>query len=189
MANEGRLLSDTKVLTGKVRFSYVNVFEPRAMEGSTDEKYSVCLIIPKSDVATINSIKKAMKTAAQNGKITKFNGNIPSDYHSIFRDGDVDRLDDEVFHDCYFINANCKTRPEVVDKYKKPITNPKDFYSGCYGHATAVFYPYNSNGNQGVACGLGNIMKTDEGEFLGGRVSAVSDFADIVVDDELGELA
>ena len=44
-----------KVITGKVRFSYANVFEPKSVNGSTP-KYSVSLIIPKSDKKTLSTI-------------------------------------------------------------------------------------------------------------------------------------
>ena len=38
----------TKVVTGEVRFSFLNVFEPKSINGS-DPKYSVSLLIPKTD--------------------------------------------------------------------------------------------------------------------------------------------
>ena len=68
-------------------------------------------------------------------------------------------------------------KPGVVDNDLNPIIDPSEFYSGCYGRASITFYPYNSNGSKGIACGLNNIQKTDDGEQLGGGSSAASDFA------------
>ena len=39
-----------------------------------------------------------------------------------------------------------------------------------------TFYGYNSNGNRGIAAGLGNIQKLRDGESLGGRTTAAEDF-------------
>lgn len=47
------------------------------------------------------------------------------------------------------------------------------------------FYAFNSNGNKGIACGLGNIQKIRDGEPLGGRTNAADDFATDVDDDFL----
>ena len=56
----------TKVVTGKVRFSYVNVFTPQQRNADEDPKYSVTLLIPKSDEDTVEKILKAMNEAATN---------------------------------------------------------------------------------------------------------------------------
>ena len=64
----------TKVITGKCRASFVHLFEPHATNGS-EPKYSVSLIIPKSDVETIGKIKAAIEEAKQNG-VSKWGGKI-----------------------------------------------------------------------------------------------------------------
>ena len=43
----------TKVITGVCRWSYANVWQPKAIEEGAKPKYSVSLIIPKSDTATV----------------------------------------------------------------------------------------------------------------------------------------
>ena len=53
----------TKVITGKVRFSYVNVFEPQVPQDGGDPKYSITLLIPKSDTATVNKLRAAIAEA------------------------------------------------------------------------------------------------------------------------------
>lgn len=173
----------TKVRTGEVRFSYANVFEPKAMEGSTDKKYSVCLVIPKSDKKTIKAVKSAIQKAADAGLNTKFGGKPVKKVMDILKDGDEERPDDDTVANCYFINANAKTKPGVVYRNLQPITDTTDFYSGCYGLASVNFYAFNANGNKGVACGLNNLVKLRDGEFLGGRASAEDDFADLDLDD------
>ena len=58
-------------------------------------------------------------------------------------------------------------------------------YSGCYARVSLNFYAFNSNGNKGVACGLGNIQKVRDGEPLGGRTNAADDIASLEDDDFL----
>lgn len=173
---------NTKVVTGRVRFSYLHVWEPTAIQEGQDKKFSVSLIIPKSDKKTIADINKAIKAATEAGK-AKFGGKIPSNIKLPLRDGDIDRPDDENYEDCYFLNANCKTRPGVVDKALNPILDQDELYSGCYGRASVTFYAFNTNGNKGIACGLNNLMKLSDGEPLGGRSTAESDFGDLEEDD------
>jgi hypothetical protein len=170
-----------KVITGKVRFSYANVFEPKSINGS-DPKYSVSLIIPKEDKVTIDKIKAAIEVAKQEG-LSKLGGKIPANLKTPLRDGDIDRPDDPAYADSYFVNANSTIRPGIVDANLQPIIDSTEFYSGCYGRASIVFYAYNANGNKGIACGLQNLQKLEDGEPLGGRSRAEDDFG---IDDILG---
>lgn len=172
----------TKVVTGEVRFSYANVFEPQSINGS-DPKYSVSILIDKNDKQTIARVEKAIESAKQAG-VSKFGGKIPANLKLPLRDGDVDREDDPVYAGKYFINANCKQKPGVVDNHGNPIIDTTEFYSGCYGYASVTFYAFNSNGNKGVACGLNNLMKTRDGEALGGRTSANDDFAELIANND-----
>ncbi len=75
------------------------------------------------------------------------------------------------------MNANSATAPGVVDANRNDILDRSKVYSGCYGRASINFYAYNANGNRGIACGLNNLQKIRDGEPLGGRASAMSDFA------------
>jgi hypothetical protein len=175
MANNN--FTNTKVVTEEVRFSYVHVFEPKAVAGSDEEKYSVSLIIPKSDTNTLKKIDAAIEEAKKAGLTSKFGGKIPPNLKLPLRDGDIDRFDDEAYANSFFVNANCSRKPGLVDKRGNPITDPEELYSGCYGRASITFFAYNSNGSKGIACGLNNLMKTRDGESLGGRVSAETDFA------------
>ena len=170
-----------KVITGKVRFSYANVFEPKSINGS-DPKYSVSLIIPKEDKVTIDKIKAAIEVAKKEG-ISKLGGKIPANLKTPLRDGDIDRPDDPAYANSYFVNANSTIRPGIVDANLQPIIDSTEFYSGCFGRASIVFYAYNAKGNKGIACGLQNLQKLEDGEPLGGRSRAEDDFG---IDDILG---
>ena len=174
----------TKVVTGIVRLSYANVWEPASINGSKP-KYSVSLIIPKSDSKTIADINAAIDAAIQEGA-AKFGGKIPNKaaLKLPLRDGDIER-DDEAYKGSYFVNANSTTAPEVVDRSLQRILDRNEVYSGCYARVSINFYAFNSNGNRGVACGLGNIQKVRDGEPLGGKTSAADDFATDLDDDFL----
>lgn len=170
-----------KVITGpNTRWSYANVWEAKSINGGTP-KFSVSLIIPKSDTRTVGKIKSAIEAAYRDGA-AKLKGNgksVPplSAIKNPLRDGDIERPDDAAYVDSYFINANATTAPGIVDVDRNPILSPSEVYSGVYGRASISFYAFNSNGNKGIACGLNNLQKVRDGEPLGGRVSAEDDFA------------
>lgn len=180
MANK----NNTKVVTGIVRLSYANVWEPASINGS-NPKYSVSLIIPKSDTKTISAINAAIDAAIKEGT-AKFGGKTPNKaaLKLPLRDGDLER-DDEAYKNSYFINANSTTAPQIVDRALNPILERSEVYSGCYARVSVNFYAFNSNGNRGIACGLGNIQKIRDGEPLGGKSSAADDFATDLDDDFL----
>ena len=175
-ANTGNRVNPTKVVTGVVRLSYANVHEPKSINGGTP-KFSVSLIIPKSDTKTLAAIHQAIDAAMEEGR-GKFGGKVPnkSTLKLPLRDGDIDRPDDEAYANCYFVNANSSSAPEIVDKSLNPILNRSEVYSGIYARVSINFYAFNSNGNRGIACGLGNIQKVRDGEPLGGKASAADDF-------------
>lgn len=169
------MAKSVKVVTGKVRFSYAHVFTPQVAEEGKQPKYSVSLIIPKSDKETIEKINKAVEQAKQDGA-SVWGGTIPKGLKGGLRDGDEEK-DDPAYANSYFINANTAQKPGVVDADMNPIIDPTEFYSGCYGRASISFFAYNSNGSKGVGCGLNNLQKLEDGERLGGGSSAADDFA------------
>ena len=171
----------TKVITGvNTRWSYVNAWEAKSINGGAP-KFSVSLIIPKSDTKTIEKIQAAIQAAYEEGQ-GKLKGNgksVPalSVLKTPLRDGDAERPDDETYADAYFINANSSTAPGIVDADRNPILDRSEVYSGVYGRASINFYAFNSNGNKGIACGLNNLQKIRDGEPLGGKSRAEDDFA------------
>lgn len=174
------LKNDTKVITGKVRLSYCNLFEPRSINGG-DPKYSVSIIIPKDDTQQIEVIKQAIKNAMDRDK-HKWGGKVPANLKLPLRDGDDERPDDDAYANSYFINANSSQPPTVVGTEIDKATGKairlteEEVYSGCYARVSINFYGFNVSGNKGIACGLGNVQKIEDGERLGGGSSAEEDF-------------
>ena len=184
-----RVTNPMKVITGPdTRWSYANVWEPKSINGGTP-KYSVSLIIPKSDTVTVAKIKAAIEAAYQEGQgKLKGNGRSVPPLAAIkipLRDGDVERPDDPTYAGAYFINANSPTAPGIVDADCNPVLTRSEVYSGVYGRASINLYAFNSNGNKGIACGLNNLQLIRAGEPLGGKASAESDFATDAEDDFL----
>lgn len=178
-----------KVITGpNTRWSYANVWEPKSINGGAP-KYSVSLIIPKSDKTTVDKINAAIKAAYEEGQ-SKLKGNgrsVPalSAIKTPLRDGDLERPDDEAYANSYLINANSPSAPGIVDVDRNTIIDRSEVYSGVYGRASISLYAFNSNGNKGIACGLNNLQKIRDGEPLGGKSRAEDDFATDVDDDFL----
>lgn len=198
----------TQVITNKVRFSYAHVFVPSAVEEGQKKKYGVSLLISKDDTETLKLIDEAIKEALEKGKAKHFGGQIPTKFKEPLRDGDEEREDDEVYENCFFVNANSDNKPTVIDIGKKEIMLDEDyadrikrktdveiqdieekrseeeFYSGCYGRASINFYAFGSNvPKKGIACGLNNLQKIEDGEDLGGgRTTANEDFGDDLSD-------
>lgn len=176
----------TKVITGKVRFSYVNIFKSRAFREGQDAKYSICLLIPKEDKATLHKLAVAMDEAVQEGISSKWGGKKPKNLHLPLRDGDEERAEEAPeYEGMMFLNANSNTKPGIVDKDLNEILDPDEVYSGCWGRASINFFPYDSNGNRGVGVGLNNIQKLKDGEHLGAaRAKAEDDFGDGFEDED-----
>lgn len=178
-----------KVITGpKTVFSYLNVNEPKVPLGGGKPKYSVSLIIPKSDTVTIAKIRAAIQAAYEEGQ-SKLKGTskfVPDleDLKTPLRDGDKERKGDEAYANSYFMNANSTNKPGVVDGDRQPILDTSELYSGIVGRASVNFYAYNNNGNKGIACGLNHLQKLADGTPLGGRTRAEDDFADLDDDDD-----
>ena len=189
MSNSTKLANPMKVITGKdTRWSYANVWEAKSINGGTP-KFSVSLIIPKTDTVTVQKIKAAIQAAYEEGQAKlKGNGRTVPPLTAIktpLRDGDTERPDDPAYAGSYFINANSATAPGIVDADCNPILTRSEVYSGVYGRASITFYAFNSSGNKGIACGLNNLQKVRDGAPLGGKASAESDFATADEDDFL----
>ena len=175
-----KFVNPCKVITGpNTRWSYANVWEAKSINGGAP-KFSVSLIIPKTDTATIDKINKAIRAAYEEGQ-SKLKGTskyMPDleDLKLPFRDGDKERKGDPTYAGCMFINANSSTAPGIVDADRQPILERSEVYSGVYGRASITLYAFNSNGNRGIACGLNNLQKIRDGEPLGSRSRAEDDF-------------
>lgn len=173
-----------KVLTGEVRLSYANLTTPRAAQQGGEPKYSVTLLIPKTDTATKADIDAAITAAANEALAKVWNGARPPMLAVPVWDGDGVRKSGVPFGDeCkghWVVTASTKNKPQVVgiDNINCELS-PADIYSGMYGRVTVRFFGYSNSGNKGVGCGLGNVLKTRDGEPLSGSASASTDFAGI----------
>lgn len=169
------------VLTNEVIISYPHVIEPR-IEENGDKKYSVCILIPKSDEETIACIRQAIRAASEAGK-DKFGGKVPAAPKTPLRDGDEalasGERSGEEFAGHYFLNASSTKRPMVLNRERQPITDPEEVYGGCKGFITLNFFAYSANGNRGIGAGLNGLLKSRDGERLGGAGASIADFADI----------
>lgn len=174
----------TKVLTGEVRLSYANLTTPRAVQQGQDAKYSVTLLIPKTDTATKANIDASIEAAAQDAQGKLWSGIRPPVLPTPLHDGDGVRENGTPYgpecKGCWVMTASTKNKPQVV--HQSDVNTelaPQDIYSGMYARVTINFFGYMSNGKKGVGCGLGNVMKTRDGEPLAGGASAASDFASV----------
>ena len=179
----------TQITTGKVRFSYCNLFTPRAVQEGATPKYSVTLLIPKSDKATMQKIKAAMDEAKQKFMASNSGKKLPTNLKSTLHDGDGERPNGGEFGEeckgCYVITVSSNNKPVLVHADKTPLTDPQELYSGCYGRAIINFYVYDTQGNKGISAGLNGIMKLYDGEPLGGGVVTDSDWDDGWEDEDV----
>lgn len=175
--------SPAQVTTGKVRFSYTHLFKPKSQNGGK-EKYRTTVLIPKTDLETKKRIDVAIQYAIQEGAQKRFGGQIPDmNYLAIpIHDGDGLMSNGNPYSaeckGCWVINASSDMAPEVVDVARNPIIDQSQVYSGMYGRVSLRFFAYNANGKKGIGCGLGNVLKLEDGEPLNGRTTADDDFDD-----------
>lgn len=176
----------TKVLTGEVRLSYCNLVAPRTNtnDPNAEPKYSVTLLIPKTDTATYQNILSSIEAAAADAQSKIWNGVRPPVMPVPIHDGDGVRENGTAYgpecKGCWVITASSKQKPQVV--HQSDINTellPQDIYSGMYARVTINFFGYSRAGKRGIGCGLGNVMKTRDGEALAGGASAAADFAGV----------
>lgn len=172
------------VTTGEARLSYVHLFRPYAAMQGQEEKFSVTVLVPKSDTDTMARINAAIEAAKQRGISEKWNGQCPPIVPTPVYDGDGVRPSDGMAfgpeckgHWVFTASAKADYPPEVVDRQGNPIINQSEVYSGMYGRVNVNFFPYAFGGKKGIGCGLGPVQKLRDGEALGGgRVSAAQAF-------------
>lgn len=179
----------TKVVTGKCRFSFCYLFEPQEGLGGSDPKYSLTLLIPKTDTATIGKIKAAIVEAREVYCGRNGANALPAKPVHTLKDGDGTRDNGDDFGpECrghYVIKVRSKQKPVVVDAFRNEITNPAEVYGGCYGRATLNFFGYNTAGQKGISATLLSVQKLQDGEPFG-TVGSADDFDDDYRDPEAG---
>ena len=165
----------TRVLTGECRLSYVNLVAPRANNNdpNSQPRYSVTLLIPKTDTAVYQNILQSIEAAAVDAQGKLWNGVRPPVMPVPIHDGDDVRENGTPYgpecKGCWVITASSKNKPQVI--HQSDINTelaPQDIYSGMYARVTINFFGYARAGKRGIGCGLGNVMKTRDGEPLAG---------------------
>lgn len=164
------------------RLSYVHLDQPWSGSDANEKKYCVSLIIDKDDEATLKAIETAIDEARKKGVASKWGGKEPKKLQLPLRDGDEER-EDEAYSGAMFVNANSSKPVACLNRLREAI-DPADIYSGCYALVSVGFYPYDANGNRGIAAGLNAVMKWSDGERLGGGGDGSKDFDEIDTETE-----
>ena len=161
------------------------MWEPKRKEETGVEKDSCSFLIPKENKEAIKLVETAITEAAKKGAEKFWSGKVPANLHKPLRDGDEDRPDDPVYKGMMFFNSSNQNKPYVCVKDEDMGTvvealDQDEFYSGCWGAIICNFYPYNKNGNRGIAVSLGNVIKTRDDEPLSNsKLSVDASFGDL----------
>lgn len=183
--------TQVKCLVGEAQMNFVRVFEPDTKMDPNHPRYSVVLSFPKTNKKLYKEIQAAIDSCVEKAKTSVFGGTLPKKFSIIeIQDGEDW---DEKYHleDQWVLKASSTFQPEVVKKSTVmgktqlvPITDEDEFYSGCFGYASVTFFAFNRDANKGVTCALNSLLKSRDGEKLGGSGSAAADFADVIDDIE-----
>lgn len=169
---------ETTVVLKNVRLSYVNVYEPRAMQGSDEKKYSLVALIDKGDTPTIEALKQAAANALRNKGLTGVSVQRVMD--NLLRDGD--EKDAESYKGKFYMNVKSDRKPNLYKKVNDELVDlandtTEEIYSGCYAMVSINLAGFNVSGNKGVGAYIRAVCKTEEGERLsGGTVNAAEEF-------------
>lgn len=178
-------MNTTTVSIGECRLSYITVFTPKPPFNKPDGdlKYSVTVLLPKSNVQAKATLDAAINAAIAEGPAKCWNGVIPPQPAISVHDGDGPRPSDgsPFGPECkgmWVFTASCKADrpPFVVDANVQPIMQQSEIYSGVYGNVNISCFPYANTGKKGIGIGLNGIQKTRDGEPLGNTVTAQEAF-------------
>lgn len=171
-------MQKTEVVTGEARLSYVHLLQPRESQYGGEAKYSVTVLVPKTDTATKARIDAAIEAAKEKGRVEKWNGVIPPVVATPIHDGDgVRPSDGQPFgqeckgHWVFTATSNAKQPVQVLGADLQPVINPTEVYSGMYGRVYVNFAPYAYAGKKGIGSYIQTyVQKTRDGEPLGASV-------------------
>lgn len=165
-----------------VRFSYCHLFQPKPAKTANDKpKYSVTILLPKSNTAAKALIDQDINRAYEDGVSRKWGGIRPPKYDVCVYDGDGARPSDgmpfgEECRGMWVFTANSVDQPFVVDCNVQPILRAQDVYSGMWGNVNVAFFAYENSGKKGIGCALNGVQKVQDDEPLAGRVTAQEAF-------------
>lgn len=156
-----------RVITGKCRLNYANLFTARVGPDGGDPTYSYTLIFePGTDMTPIKNAAWAAAQEKWGDKAKTMTLRNPIRSNSD-REGQAGYTPGGVF-----LNCRSKAKIQVVDGAKRPITSPDDIYSGCFVRAALIAFAYDQKGNKGVSFAAGPLQKWEDGERLDNRISA-----------------
>ena len=167
-------------LTPEFRVSYPSVFEAKAdLQG--DMFYSITMLFDKD--ADLSGIKKVCQELASQLGWEK------DKYKTPLEDGNIKFNDNKQQYSSYenmiVAKAKSKNRPGIVDRMKKDILNPSDFFGGCYARAQLTAKTYVMAGRNGITFQLVNLQKTRDGEAFGRVAPDAKDvFSEVNFDDD-----
>jgi hypothetical protein len=161
-------MSETKVVTGLVRLSYLKVWQPEA-DQSGKKFYKACLLIPKKDKATLAKINKAVEAAIE----AKWGAKKPKGLHLPLHDGD--EKEGAEFGGMMYLNCKSARQPGLLDASREEILDEDEVYSGCWGKVSINFYAFDKE-MKGVGVGLNAIQKLKDDENLSGGGWSKDDF-------------
>lgn len=189
-----------KIQIKNVRLSYAqNLLKPSPFYKNATV-YTAELLIDKSDTAALNIIKKAISDAQQEGVEFKksWQGKVPKTLINPLKDGDVGDKG-EAYKGCYWLRVKSWDTPPMLGIFNRSVRkieavnaengNENEIYSGCYGVASLSFFPYDTNGNNGIGVSINSFCKTLEGVNLSGAPRNISEdldeslFEDIINDE------
>ncbi len=185
---KAKITNPHRVVTGIVRFSYMHIWKPSAINEGDTPKYGSNLLIPKSDTVTVAAIQDAINKAIEDGKREMWGGKLPPKLESPLRDGDVEKPDSPEYANCWFINPKSKSQPGIVDTKGQTIIDQDEAYSGCYGRASIGAYAFDVPMNKGIALYLNHVMITKKGEPLGSAKSKPEDDFAAFVGEEVDDM-
>ena len=176
--NERKRYMSTRVVTGKVRFSYCYVCSPRHNEFNGKDEFSTQILVDKNDAETVSALKAAAKAALT----AKWGDKIPPKVKNPLRDGDTETKSDgsplgSEYQGKFFITVKSMKRPGIIDANGHELIGADDVSSGDFGRVSLNAAAYDAAGNRGVSFYLNNVQLLQKGESLGGgRTSAAQDF-------------
>ena len=180
-----------KIITGKCILRYNDLFEGEqkpARDGGTYSTYSLCVLVPKTDTATVAKIKASIDAFKTDPKaIQIWGGKFMANFKTPLRDGDTERDTDKdpSYKGHWFINANTSNKPDVVDQALRPVLDPREIYNGCFVRVSLTPGAYSVDGNKGIKFYLGNVQKLADGPRIGEGMSRAEDDFTAVEEDFL----
>ena len=153
--------------------SYPHLFKPQMAQGATVPKYSAALLVDEATAQRVYA--EAQKVAGEafvNGEqnLPQFRWPVTKAADKMNQKGVFLYRDNPRTADKYLINANASEDypPQVVDQNRQRVVDRGQIYAGCIVAAGIQLFSYNTAGNVGIGVGLSAVMKTADGEALGG---------------------